>query len=79
MTVAKLTSKPDHDLFSKLYASTHALNHLLPTAKNCDGMRTRGHSTNLHEKSFASSCIYPVSQKRPRFYFLNNFLKIDRF
>ena len=45
-------------LFCKLCAPTHALNHLLPPARNCASLRTRGHSyqlpeysTDLHKKS----------------------------
>ena len=60
MTVAELTNKSDHDLFSKLCAQTHALNHLL----NCASLRIRGHSyqlpeysTDLYKKSFLIRCL----------------------
>ena len=57
--ITELTNKSDHDLFCTLCAPTHALNHLLPPARNCVSLRTRGHlcqlpeySVNLHKKSF---------------------------
>ena len=60
MTVAELMNKSDHDLFSKLCAQTHALNHLLNRAS----LRTRGHSyqlpeysTDLYKKSFLIRCL----------------------
>ena len=44
---------------------THTLDHLLPPARNCVSLRTRGHSyqlpeysTDLHEKSFLIRCVY---------------------
>jgi len=59
ITVAELMNKSDHDLFCKLCAPTHALNHLLPPTRNRASMRTRRHSyqlpeyaTDLHKKSF---------------------------
>ena len=65
MTVAELMNKSDHDLFCKLRAPTHALNHLLPPAKNCVSLRTRGYSyqlpeyfTDFHKKSFLIRCLY---------------------
>jgi len=65
MTVAELMNQSDHDLFCKLCAPTHALNHLLPPARNCASLRTRGHlyqvpeySTDLHKKSFLIRCLY---------------------
>jgi len=65
MTVAELMNQSDHDLFWKLCAPTHALNHLLPPARNCASLRTRGHSyqvpeysTDLHKKSFLIRCLY---------------------
>jgi len=52
-------NKSDHDLFCKLCAPPHALNHLLPPTRNRASLRTRGHSyqlpeysTDLHEKSY---------------------------
>jgi len=64
MTAAELMNKSDHDLFCKLQAPTHALNHLLPPARNCISLRIRGHSnqlpdysTDLHKKSFLMRCL----------------------
>ena len=64
MTVAELMNKSDHDLFYKLCAPTHALNHLLPPAGNVS-WRTPGHShqlpeysTDLHKKSFLIRYLY---------------------
>ena len=64
MTVAELMNKSDHDLFCKLCAPTHALNHLLPPAGNVS-WRTPGHShqlpeysTDLHKKSFLLRTLY---------------------
>jgi len=64
MTAAELMNKSDHDLLCKLYAPTHALNHLLPPARNRASLRTRGHSyqlpeysTDLHNKSFLIRCL----------------------
>jgi len=57
-------NKSDHDLFCKLCAPTHALNHLLPPARSRASLRTRGHSyrrkysTDLHKKSFLFRCLY---------------------
>jgi len=58
-------NKSDHNLFCKLCAPTHALNHLLPPARNCVGLRTRGHSyqlpeysTDLHKTSFLVRFLY---------------------
>jgi len=51
MTVAELMNKSDHDLFCKLCAPTHALNHLLPPARNRASLRNRGHSYQLPEYS----------------------------
>ena len=52
-------NKSDRDLFCKLCAPTHALNHLLPPARNRASLRTREHSyqlpeysIDLHKKSF---------------------------
>jgi len=65
MTVAELINKSDHDLFCKLCAPAHALNHLLPPARNRASLTTRGHShqlpeysTDLHKKSFLIPCLY---------------------
>ena len=65
MTVAELMNKSEHDLFCKLCAPTHALNHLLPPARNRASLRTRGHSyklpeysTDLHNKSVRIRCLY---------------------
>jgi len=65
IAVAELMNKSDHDLFSKLCAPTHALNHLLPPARNRASLRTRGHSyqlpeysTDLYEKSILIRSIY---------------------
>ena len=65
VTVAELMNKSDHDLFCKLCAPTHALNHLLPPARNCASLRTRGHSyqlpeysTDLRKKSFLIRSLY---------------------
>jgi len=65
MTAAELMNKSDHDLFDKLCAPTHALDHLLLPAGNCVSLRTRGHSyqlpeysTDLHKKSFLIGCLY---------------------
>ena len=44
ITVAELMNKSDYDLFCKLCAPTHALNHLLPPTRNRASLRTRGHS-----------------------------------
>ena len=67
MTVAGLTKKSDHDLFCKLCAPTHALNHLLPPGRNRASLETRGHSyqlpeysTDLHKKSFLIRSLYSV-------------------
>jgi len=64
-TVAELMNKSDHDLFCKLCAPTHALNHLLPPARNHASLRTRVHSyhlpeysTDLRKKSFLIRCLY---------------------
>ena len=40
MTVAELMNKSDHDLFCKFCAPTHALNRLLPHARNRASLRT---------------------------------------
>jgi len=58
----ELMSRSGHDLFSKSCAPTHALNHLLPPAKNCVSLRTRGRSNQLpeystDEKSFLIRCF----------------------
>ena len=65
MTVAEVMNKSDHDLFCKLCAPTHALNHLLPPARKRASLRTRGHSyqlpeysTDLHKKSFLIRSLY---------------------
>jgi len=65
MTVAELMNKSDNDLFCKLCAPTHALNHLLPPARIHASLRTRGHSyqlpeysTDLHKKSFLIRSLY---------------------
>jgi len=65
VTVAGLMNKSDHDLFCKLCAPTHALNHLLPPTRNRASLRTRGHSyqlpeysTDLHKKSFLIRYLY---------------------
>ena len=65
MTVAELMNMSDHNLFCKLCAPTHALNHLLPPATNRASLRTRGHSyqlpeysTDLQKKSFLVRCLY---------------------
>jgi len=65
ITVAELVNKSDHDLFCKLCAPTHALNHLLPPTRNRASLRTPGHSyqlpeysTDLHEKSFLISSFH---------------------
>jgi len=61
LTVAELMDKSDRELFCKVCASTHALNHLLPPSRNNICLRARGHcyqlpedSTNLHKKSFVT-------------------------
>ena len=51
ITVAELMNKCDHDLFCKLCAPTHALNHLLPPTRNRASLRSRGHSYQLPEYS----------------------------
>ena len=63
--VAELMNKSDRDLFCKLCAPTHALNHLLSPARNRASLRTRGHSyqlpeysTDLHKKSFLIRSLY---------------------
>jgi len=65
MTVAELMNKSDNDLFCKLCAPTHALNHLLPPARIHASLRTRGHSyqlpeysADLHKKSFLIRSLY---------------------
>ena len=66
ITVAELMNTCDHDdLFCKLCAPTHALNHLLPPTRNRASLRTRGHSyllpeysTDLHKKSFLIRSLY---------------------
>jgi len=65
ITVAELMNKSDYDLFCKLCAPTHALNHLLPPTKNLASLRTRGHSyqlpeysTDLHKKCFLICSLY---------------------
>jgi len=45
MTAAELTNKSHHDLFFKLCAPTHNLNHLRPPARNRASLRTRGQFT----------------------------------
>jgi len=59
LTVVELMDKSDRELFCKLCAPTHALNHLLPPSRNNICLRARRHSyqlpeysTNLHKKSF---------------------------
>ena len=37
---SRTMNKSDHDLFCKLCAPTHALNHLLPPARNSASLRT---------------------------------------
>jgi len=68
LTVAELMDKSDRELFCKLCAPTHALNHLLPPTRNNICLRARGHchqlpeySTNLHKKSFVTRCLYRPS------------------
>jgi len=51
MTVAEVMNKSDHDLFCKLCAPTHALNHLLPPTRNRDSLKNRGHSYQLPKYS----------------------------
>ena len=58
-------NKSDRDLFCKLCVPTHALNHLLPPARNRASLRTRGHSyqlpeysTDLHKKSVLIRSLY---------------------
>jgi len=65
ITVAELMNKSDHDLFCKLCAPTHALNHVLPPTRNRANLRTRGHSyqlpeysTDLHKKCFHIRSLY---------------------
>jgi len=65
VTVAELMNKSYHDLFCKLCAPTHALNHLLPPDRNRASLRTRRHSyqlpeysTDLHKKSFLIRSLY---------------------
>jgi len=65
MSVAELINKSDNDLFCKLCTPTHALNHLLPSIRNCVSLITRGqsyrlpeYSTDLHKKSFLIPCLY---------------------
>ena len=61
LTVAELLDKSDCELFCKLCAPTHALNHLLPPSRNNICLRARGlsyqlpeYSTNLHMKYFVT-------------------------
>jgi len=68
ITVAELMNKSDHDLFCKLRAPTHALNHLLPPTRNrtCQFENSRTltsyqlseYSTDLHKKSFLIRSLY---------------------
>ena len=58
-------NKSDHDLFCKLCAPTHALNHLLPPTRKRASLRTRGHSyqlpeysTDFHKKSSLIHSLY---------------------
>jgi len=76
MTVAEVMNKSDHDLFCKLCAPTHALNHLLPPARNRASLRTRGHSyqlpeysTDLHKKSFLICSLYSFVKWNRFFWF----------
>ena len=59
ITVAELMNKSDHDLFCKLCAPTHALNHLLPPTRNRASLRTRGHSYQLPEYCLSEQCHVP--------------------
>jgi len=61
ITVAELMNKSDHDLFCKLCAPTHALNHLLPPTRNRASLRTRGHSYQLPDilLIFIRNLFYP--------------------
>ena len=47
--VTELMNKSDRDLFCKLCAPTHALNHLLPPTSNFVSSRTRRHSNQRPE------------------------------
>jgi len=65
LTVAELMDKSDRELFCKLCAPTHALNHLFPPTRSNICLRARGYcyqlpeySTNLHKKSFVTRCLY---------------------
>jgi len=75
MTLAELMNKSDHNLFCKLCAPMHALNHLLPPAKNRASLRTRSHSyqlleycADLHKKFFFLSVVY-IAVKWNTFWF----------
>jgi len=64
-SVLSLMNKSNHDLFCKLCAPTHALNHLLPPTKNRASLGTPEHSyqlpeysTDLHKKSFLIRSLY---------------------
>jgi len=76
ITVAELMNKSDHDLFCKLCALTHALNHLLPPTSNRASLRTRGHlyqlpeySTDLRKKSFLIRSLYSFVKWNSFFWF----------
>ena len=69
-------NKSDHDLFCKLCAPTHALNHLLPPTGNRASLRTRGHSyqlpeysSDLHKKSSLIRSLYSFVEWNSFFWF----------
>ena len=83
ITVAKLMNKSDHDLFCKLCAPTHALNHLLPPTRNRASLRTRGHSyqlpeysSDLHKKSSLIHSLYSFVKWNSFFWFCCSILYV---
>ena len=75
-TVAELMNKCDNDLFCKLCAPTHALNHLLPPTRSRVSLRTRGnsyqlpeYSTDLHKKYFLIRSLCSFVKRNSFFWF----------
>ena len=69
-------NKCDNDLFCKLCAPTHALNHLLPPTRSRVSLRTRGnsyqlpeYSTDLHKKYFLIRSLCSFVKRNSFFWF----------
>ena len=60
LTDAELMDKSDRELFCKLCAPMHDLNHLLPPSRNNICLRAQGHSYELPEYS---TSLYRESKK----------------